>query len=266
MFITQVVTHKFWYSRFMMGVHKRHGQVRKPDKELTVDVFHALDKILENEWLNAVTAEQKKRIAEMGAWFLGGFCTGLRGEEMLLIELAGTANSMVNMTKVKDAHFLFVILGRTKGNQLSGASFGVPWAPVTQGTHLRPGRWVKRLVDNLHVSGKRTGRLFSRKLCVSKMHEFEHDFFTVLEKVQATTDLISQDLVIRDECGISRTIRRSLTAHARNMDVPEPLLKAINRWRIEATSATGNPRLDMPDVYTSLESILPTTLRFSLAL
>jgi hypothetical protein len=201
MFISDVVTHKFWYSRFMKGVHKRVGQIRMP-----------------------------------------------------------------NMNDEKNAHFLFVILGRTKGNQLSGAKFAVPCAPITEGTHLRPGRWVKRLVDLLQVFGRKTGRLFARRLRVTKLHEFENDFFTVLEKVQATTELFQEDLVIRDECGISRTLRRSVTAHARNMQIAIELIKAINRWRVEDASATDNPRLDMPDVYTSLMSILPTTLRFSLGL
>ena len=98
------------------------------------------------------------------------------------------------------------------------------------------------------------------------MHELANNFFTALEKVQATTDLMPADLVIQDECGILRTIRRSLTAHARNMNISSDLVNAINRWRKEASSNTGNPRLDMADVYTSLESILPTTLRYSLGL
>jgi hypothetical protein len=62
---------------------------------------------------------------------------GLCREEMILQELAGTENSMVNMNNAKDAHFLFVILGWTKGNQLSGATFAIPCVPVTEGTHLR---------------------------------------------------------------------------------------------------------------------------------
>jgi hypothetical protein len=81
----------------MSGVHKRVGQIRKPDKEFTIDVIHAVDRILESEWEQARRADDKKRIAEMGTWFLGGFCTGLRGEEMLLIELAGLANSLAHM-------------------------------------------------------------------------------------------------------------------------------------------------------------------------
>jgi hypothetical protein len=50
------------------------------------------------------------------------------------------------------------------------------------------------------------------------------------------------------------------------MEVPGDLLNAVNRWRTEATSATGNPRLDMMDVYTTLEALIPTVLRFSRAL
>jgi hypothetical protein len=77
MFITGVVTLTFWFSRFMLGVHKRVGQIRKPDKEVTIDVFHAADGILEAEWNQATSVTQKKKVAEMGTWFIGGFCTGL---------------------------------------------------------------------------------------------------------------------------------------------------------------------------------------------
>jgi hypothetical protein len=97
MFISGVVTHKFWFSRFMSGVHKRFGQVHKPDRVLTIDIIHAVDKILEVEWDNLRRTVERKRISEMGAWFIGGFCTGLQGEEMLLIELAGTANSLSHL-------------------------------------------------------------------------------------------------------------------------------------------------------------------------
>jgi hypothetical protein len=266
MFISGSVTHKFWFSRFMSGVHRRVGQIRKPDRILTIDIIHAVDKILETNWENARTADARKRIAEMGAWFIAGFCTGLRGEEMLLIELAGTANSLSHMGDAKNAHFVYVISGRTKGDQTSGAKFGVPCCPVTEGTHLRPGRWVKRLVDVIHAKGRHSGRLFNRRLRISKLQEFENDFFTYLEKVQATTTLFPNECVIRDECGIARSLRRTVTAHARNMGIDKELVKAINRWRSEFASRTDNPRLDMPDVYTTLESLLPTHLQFSLGL
>jgi hypothetical protein len=266
MFISGSVTHKFWFSRFMGGVHKRVGQVRKPDRVLTIDIIHEVDRILESNWENARSAEERKRLAEMGAWFIGGLCTGLRGEEMLLIELAGTANSLIHLGDQKNAHFVYVISGRTKGDQTSGAKFGVPCCPVTAGTHLRPGRWVKRLVDVIHAKGRYSGRLFNRRLKIAKLQEFENDFFTLLEKVQATTNLFPEECVIRDECGIARSLRRTVTAHARNMGIHTDTVNAINRWRKEFGSKTDNPRLDMQDVYTTLESLLPTHLQFSLGL
>jgi hypothetical protein len=180
-----------------------------------MEVFHAIDKILDLEWQIARLPEQKKKIREMGAWFIRCFCADLCGEEMIMLKLAGTANSLVNMSNGKDAHLLFVILGCTKRNQLWGATFAIPCAPVTEGAHLRPGPWVKPLVAVLHSTGKRSGKLFGRRLWVPKLHEFENAFFTVLEKFQSTTNLLSNDLVIQDKCGISRTIWRSLTAHSR---------------------------------------------------
>jgi hypothetical protein len=125
---------------------------------------------------------------------------------------------------------------------------------------------VKRLVETLHGMGHRSGQLFCRKLATPKLHEFEDDWFKVLEKVQATTAHIDDDLEVREAYGIGRTERRGVTAHARNMDVSTDLLNAVNCWRKEATSATGNPRLDMVDVYMTLEALLPTVLRFSRAL
>jgi hypothetical protein len=202
----------------------------------------------------------------MGTWFLGGFCSGLRGEEMLLIEYAGTADSLKFMRSRPYPYFIFVILGRTKGNQMAGGKFGVPVAAVTEGTHLRPGRWVERLVAVLRASGQRGGYLFTRKLKPARLMEFENDFFTVIERVQASTDLIDAETDVRDDCGIARTIRRSVTVHARNMEVAKELIDAVNRWRTEESSKTGKPRLDMQDVYSTLEALIPTILRFSRAL
>jgi hypothetical protein len=80
MWISNAVSHQFWFSRFMTGIHKRVGQIRKADKEMSIEVLHAVDHILEDQWTGAGSESKKKRIAEMGVWFVGGFCTGLRGE------------------------------------------------------------------------------------------------------------------------------------------------------------------------------------------
>jgi hypothetical protein len=263
MWISESLTHTFWFSRFMTGIHKRVGEVRKQDKLVTIDVLHKVEIILEDQWKIATKLSTKKRIAEMGAWYIGGFCTALRGEEMLIIELAGTRNSLVHLNEKIDPHFKFNILGRTKGNQMSGAEFKVPCVPITEGTGLQPGKWVQRLVLTLRDMGTTRGRLFQRALKPSKLMEFENDFYTILEKVQSSTNLIGEEVCIRDEYGILRSLRRGVTAHAKNMEVGETLVNGINRWRSEEKGAM---RLDMADLYTTLEALLPTVLRYSRAL
>ena len=49
MWISEVVTHSFWFSRFMSGLHKRVGEVKKRDEAMTIDVVHAIRDILHAE-------------------------------------------------------------------------------------------------------------------------------------------------------------------------------------------------------------------------
>jgi hypothetical protein len=77
--------------------------------------------------------------------------------------------------------------------------------------------------------------------------EWEDDFFTLLEQVQATTNLIDDAKVVRDIFVILRTLRRGVTIHARNMRVDEDIIKAVNRW-IKA-DGKGAARLDMIELY-----------------
>ncbi len=192
MWISKVSTHSFWFTRFMTGIHKRVGEIKRQDEPVTIDVLHEIDKILETEWRRTDDPNVKLKTAEMGAWIIGGFCTGLRGEEMLLIEFAGTAKSLERLTDPKDPHFTFVISGRTKGNQLSGAKFAVPCVGTTEGTHIRPGRWVQRLVDLKRRKGVRCVRLFTRSLWPANVFEFEIDFLVLLERLQGQTTLIDK--------------------------------------------------------------------------
>jgi hypothetical protein len=73
---------------------------------------------------------------------------------------------------------------------------------------------MKRLVEALNSCGVTKGRLFQRVLATPKLHEFEDDFFTVLEKVQSTSLLIADTIDVRDAYGILRSTRRGVTSHA----------------------------------------------------
>jgi hypothetical protein len=114
--ILSVVTHTFWFDRFMTGLHRRVGEIKKQDWPIPIDALHAVDKILEEEWSRATTLTGQKRIAEMGVWYTSGFTSGLRGEEMLIIELAGTANSLKYLEDPVLPSYELMVLGTTKAN------------------------------------------------------------------------------------------------------------------------------------------------------
>eukprot|EP00978_Attheya_sp_CCMP212_P029703 scaffold106438_cov56-Attheya_sp.AAC.1 len=121
-------------------------------------------RILDYEWKKAKTPAQQKRAAEMGVWFVCGFCSGLRGKEMILIERAGTLNSLSHLDDPSDPHFRLVVSGVTKGNQLQGAKFAITIFGVTEGTNLQPGLWMRRLESVLEETGAKHSRVFTRRL------------------------------------------------------------------------------------------------------
>lgn len=250
----------------MEGVHKRVGEVIKPDWPVPAVVIQEIDARLNRAWETETNPSYKKKIAEMGAWFVGTFCTALRGEEVLLIELAGTADSLKYLGNAEDPHFMFKILGRTKGRQLNGRFFWMPCVATTSHTKLNPGRWVQRLVDLIHNEGRRTGRLFQRARRHPKLSEFEDNWYKILEVVQIKTSLIETTVDIREEAGIARSLRRGVTAHARNRRVDREEIEAINRWHTQTNGPGNRGALPMIDVYSKLDAMKPTYLRFSKAL
>lgn len=266
--VSQVPTHSFFFSRFMEGLHRRVGEVVKQDWPIPIKVIVYIDRELNELWATLTDENEKLKVAQLGVWFVVGFCTALRGEEMLKIELAGTAATLrflVRPLNADEPYFELRIRGRTKSVQLAGSSFGLPCVAVTAHSNLQPGKWIKRLIDTIHAQGRYTGRLFERKLKVPRLVEFEDDWYSILEHVQRKTDLIDDDVDIRDAAGILRSLRRGVTSHATNMNVGEPLIHAINRWRKEKSGAKKGG-LAMIDRYTELGTLTPTYLRFSKAL
>mmetsp|Transcript_17572 Transcript_17572/g.49643 ORF Transcript_17572/g.49643 Transcript_17572/m.49643 type:complete len:426 (+) Transcript_17572:14374-15651(+) len=262
MWMSSVPSHQFWFTRFMEGVHRRVGQIRKPARPFTIEEIHELDKVLEEQWMQADDVTEQKRLCEVALLTIIPFCTGLRGEEVLQIDTHRTRQGLQHLKRDSQPHFRLTIIGRTKGVRQDGAKFEVPCVAVTEGTSLHPAKWVERLVRVLTKIGKHHGRLVERHLRPGKLVEFANDVFLAIERVQLR-GFIADDIDVRDQYGLDRSARRGSTAHARNMQVPLDIINANNRWRVEANSTTGNPRLDMVDVYSALDALLPTVLEYS---
>jgi hypothetical protein len=69
-----VSTHSFGFAtRFMVGLKKRHGEIKKQDWPILIAVLHAADKILEREWKTAKDGLIRKKCEEWGRGFLEVF-------------------------------------------------------------------------------------------------------------------------------------------------------------------------------------------------
>lgn len=266
LWISNVSTHSFWFSRFMVGLHKRVGEVVKQDWPMPIEVLQYIDRRLDRLWMVETDHSARKRIAEMAVWYVVGFCSGLRGEEMPLIELTGTARSLKFLEEEEDPHFLLRLKGRTKGMLLAGSGFEIPIVAITGTSNLEPGKWMKRLVNMIFEEGRTGGKLFQRRFKPAKLIEFEEDWYDILLSVQDTTDLIDKSLDIRENAGILRTLRRGFTSHAINMEIPQELINAFNRWREEAKENGRKGSVRTIDLYSQLDTLKPTFLRVSSAL
>ena len=118
--MSNALTQTFFFTRFKEGMHRRVGEMVKPDEPITMDMLVCAMEILESRWIRA--AEQGEgqsidKITLIGAWLLLGFCLSFRGEEMPKIELAGTREGMKNVTHHVPSmppHVKVALAGRTK--------------------------------------------------------------------------------------------------------------------------------------------------------
>jgi hypothetical protein len=85
---TPCPTYRYWYQRFSRGLHKRTGDVVRSDYAVTLEIMKELLEQLNSECEASMTTEQeKKRIANMGLLLSVGFLCGLRGEELMKIDM-----------------------------------------------------------------------------------------------------------------------------------------------------------------------------------
>lgn len=264
MWISSVPTHSFWFTRFMGGNHKRVGQKKIQDEPILIQTLCGLQEMWERMWKETRNRKERGQIATQATWYLVGFCCGLRGEEMLLILGHATLASLEVHGKSGLPHFEVIISGATKGNRRRGARFSVPCVTVTKGSGLLPGLWLSRMGEFLDFPrGSRLFRVDKEKVVLK---DFHHLFYSGLERGKEEGVEGIKEGEVREIYGILRSLRRGTTAHARNNGVSVDLLNAVNRWRKHKDSRTNAPRLDMDEVYTQLEAIKPTILRFSSAL
>ena len=68
---------------------------------------------------------------------------------------------------------------------------------------------------------------------------------------------------IEDEYSASRSFKRGATAQARNMDIPQDVIQANNRWRQKERSRGSTPHMSLLERYTDAKASAPLLVKFS---
>lgn len=86
-----------WHRFFMQGYHARVGERRKQDMAISLEQMIEIQNMLEERWREAVRlndCEQKRRVGEIGTFFLAGYCGSMRGFEVPKIVLTELKSQM----------------------------------------------------------------------------------------------------------------------------------------------------------------------------
>jgi hypothetical protein len=248
----------------MLGYYKRVGQLLVQDLAVSIDVILAVQGYLEEQWNLTRSLSEKRSVSEfLGVIFVICFCLGLRGEEMLLVDIAGCRKHMKETRAHSTPHVIVALWGRFK-QQPGECHHLMPLVDKTA-SGLRPGDWLVRLLDTMEREGITNGKLLQGKRGeAARLSKYAEGLFSCLEHIQvARPDLIDKDIDVREDYGLSRSCRQGVTTHARNVGVHTDVIQANNRWRREEIARGGRPWLTMQDYYTDVKQSLPLLLKFS---
>ena len=240
--LTESVTNHYFYSRFMEGQHERLGDVRIPDRALSIDELLALMVELEQAWdLAKENTELRFEIATIGCIVANGFCGGLRGEELPHVLLKATRDATEDAAAHRRfAYVMLILRGKFKG--LTGIRLHhVPLA-ATSNSGIANRRWLYRLLLCYEEAGVKAGPLFRESLEAQEsapVAMLDVLFHQYLKRVQATRpDMLPESVDVEKEFSLRRSLRRGSTTQARNKQVPRETIELNNRWNTIRTFET----------------------------
>lgn len=256
-----------WFRRFMSGCRLRMGQDYRPNlaisKEVLQEIFVVGKRRLRN--MSRGTQEHTTMIGAL-CYFAISWACSLRGNEGFMLCIAGLrrylrAERPENSNS--DPMVIIPLKGRFKGE--AGERYHLLVSAEVTGSGVEVGKWLDILLHTRQESGQENGPAFcdqNGNLVATSV--YEEILFDVLEEIQQTrSSLIPKDINVREKYGLSRSFRRGATTEAKNADVPDFVVKAINRWRLVETAKGRKPAFDIDDHYAEVMQLAPTQLRFS---
>ncbi len=262
-FLTDCPTNSLWFERLSRGCLSRMGQIVKQDRAVSLPLMHALCSLLEEEWKNSETLPQRSLIASVGALAVTCFCGSFRGPEMFLIDLFGLAKYLESDRFAGGREFVIIpLLGRFK-NEIGDQYHLTPLAAITK-SGLPVKLWLKRLVEVRKQERRERGPAFGSREGANLYSFYEREILDRFLRIQVQEpEIISPEVQVLEEYGLSRSFRRGATSEARARGIDPADIDLTNRWRTFEEAKGRRPRMTMRDHYSDIRLLLPVLIKFS---
>jgi hypothetical protein len=272
MFFSNSPTNSYWFKRFMLGSHRRMGDIWVPDRALTIDELLKALELLEEDWVDyAHDISGKLQVALLAAALSAGFSGGLRGEEIPRADLGLIRENWEEaLNHPRAPHIPWAMVGRFK-TETGEKVFYQPLAIISK-SGIENGKWVRRVIDSYAELGIVSGPMFRVKKkgggsqrC--RPADLDPDFHSVLLRVQARwPTILPSNVDVVEEYKIRRSLRRGSTTQAGNMAIPKEIVEANNRWRKHGNSRGMLPGMSMVERYSDAKASIQSLLRYSIGL
>lgn len=271
---TSCPTFKDWYERFSLGLHKRMGDNVRQDKAVSVKVMLELMSSFDKDWVEMTRrgAPEKdlRRVLFSALFCVVAYVVALRGEEVPLMDIAGSANHFSKAVStppdedgVDCAHAVIALLGRFKGEK--GEKYHYMVTVVRTKSGMEPAKWIGRALKWYKDRGITSGPVFRKKSGKrAKAKDFEAEIFERLLDIQRRKPLLIEASVdVVEEFGLSRSFRRGSDSRAIAEQYSPIVINLNNRWRKFEQGQGKRPKLQMLESYADIELLLPTFLTYS---
>ena len=258
--LTDSPTYSLWFERFIRGMHNRMGDDIRPDEGVDIELLHYMLNTLQECLDNTEDAGGRKRIIQLGFYLSATFSAGLRGNELFNLNLKGLLEHDQEASEL--GHVILPLLGRFKGE--TGLNYHlIPIAGVTT-SGINNRYWMDAFLGTLNES---SGWAFKMGTGIKmKQADLQEDFYALMDEVQNRTKLIDNKVDIREEYGLSRSLRRGSNTHAHNMGVKASQIELNNRWRKFFYAGGKRPGMGIRDSYIQIKQAMPALLKYSSAL
>jgi hypothetical protein len=258
--VTQCPTYSDFFERFNKGLHKRMGDVVRPNRALSMDMLLEIFNILEREW----AFESSLEVALEGAFYTIAFGLALRGEEVEMVELWGIWKHWDRaMAHEETPHVVIALLGRFK-NEMGEAYHLMPMLARTP-RGLKPAVWVRRVLDCYAAKNVYSGYMFrNADGTKAKAKLMEPKFHDRLTQVQHNfPHLLDPEVDVVEDYGVLRSFRRGGTSEATNNGALPHVVELNGRWRKVNQAGASRPSITIREHYTDVRLTLKPLLAFT---